>query len=1008
VTTYQFFGGDMDVATNYQPNTGSLPTAGDTVTTVANAQPGFLDNASLTIGTFNNTDLIAISDSAGLTVTTYNDTGETAISGKGNLTVNGDYTANSVHISDAGSQLVVNGTLTVSNGGTISAQGLYVSNGATETWSKVVLAGSVASPLLVDTSASIEVSTSLTFAGGDLTVTNGGTATIDPDLTMSSGSMIIGVLQTTGPSPAAATLKGNLSLNGNAGVSVHTHGTLTVQGNFSADNGGGASILGGTMVVHGSTGMSIGVNGFGVVSLQLGGQLTVDAGNIDVGVNATSGSVGHLAIDGAGSQVNYNGTIITIGDGGDGRLDVVDGATQTFGELDVGKQATSGTADTPSLVQVSGVGSTLTLNEDLFVGMAGHGEVDVVNGAVLNFSRVNGESISLGLNANSSGTLMVSGAGSQVRAVGNLVINVGDDGTGLLSLQKTAVLYAFNMIVGSGGAGEVDVNASTLNVTNFLKVGSGGLASLIIENGGQVNVTTESIPSLMAIGTNGDTGLVHVNNGTLNAFDLNIGGTEGSGSLEIGQESVVTAAIVEGKTGLIEDSGDLFLRDNSTINGTVVVPTSVVGIVNADSAKGVNITGTGAFQISSGATLQINIFGTENVSIQFEGDEARLEIGGGETINGTLQNLEITDSIRFDGLNVTSAQIIDNGFGTLLQITSTNTGPIDYSVSGDLSGAQFSISHVGSDSIVTLTNLNVPSLNPPPPAGTTSDMFLRDGTGSFEIYNLGNNAILAAYPLGQVGQDWQFVGLGGFNGADTADMILRNSGTGAFEVYDISNNNITGAGSLGAVGLNWQFGGFGDFSSRSGETDMILRNISSGALEVYDIASNRLTSAYSMGAVGLNWAIAGFGDFSGNPNETDMIMRNSNTGALEVYDIANNALTSAYSMGAVGLDWQVAGFGNFSGNVNETDMILRNSNTGALEVYDIANNALTSAYSMGAVGLNWQVGGIAADSSAGTSSQVAQLVQAIAGFGGGAADSSNAAPIADTSEQTLLATPQHA
>src|SRR3954454_8494471 len=82
--------------------------------------------------------------------------------------------------------------------------------------------------------------------------------------------------------------------------------------------------------------------------------------------------------------------------------------------------------------------------------------------------------------------------------------------------------------------------------------------------------------------------------------------------------------------------------------------------------------------------------------------------------------------------------------------------------------------------------------NPPAPAGTSADMILRHGAdGLYEIYDIGNNAILGAAFLGQVGLDWQFVGLGGFYGTDTSDMILRNSGTGAFEFYDISNNNIT-------------------------------------------------------------------------------------------------------------------------------------------------------------------------------------------------------------------------
>src|SRR5207245_10077924 len=108
--------------------------------------------------------------------------------------------------------------------------------------------------------------------------------------------------------------------------------------------------------------------------------------------------------------------------------------------------------------------------------------------------------------------------------------------------------------------------------------------------------------------------------------------------------------------------------------------------------------------------------------------------------------------------------------------------------------------------------------NPPPPAGTTADMILRGSNtspavaGQYEIYDIGNNAILAGYQLGQVGTDWKFAGLGGFFGSDTTDMLLRNSTIGGFEVYDISNNNITNAAFLGTVGLNWEVAGFGDFN----------------------------------------------------------------------------------------------------------------------------------------------------------------------------------------------------
>jgi hypothetical protein len=64
--------------------------------------------------------------------------------------------------------------------------------------------------------------------------------------------------------------------------------------------------------------------------------------------------------------------------------------------------------------------------------------------------------------------------------------------------------------------------------------------------------------------------------------------------------------------------------------------------------------------------------------------------------------------------------------------------------------------------------------------------------------------------------------------------------------------------------------------------------------------------------------------------------------------------------------------------------------------------------------LDWQLGGLAADPPSGAMGGAdanAQLVQAMAGFGGGsgAGESLNTAPLgADTSQPPLLTAPQHA
>ena len=57
-------------------------------------------------------------------------------------------------------------------------------------------------------------------------------------------------------------------------------------------------------------------------------------------------------------------------------------------------------------------------------------------------------------------------------------------------------------------------------------------------------------------------------------------------------------------------------------------------------------------------------------------------------------------------------------------------------------------------------------------------------------------------------------------GRTKTDMLMRNDKTGQFELYDISNNHLTSAAPMGQVGLEWSVAGFGDFSGNANETDM--------------------------------------------------------------------------------------------------------------------------------------------------------------------------------------------
>jgi hypothetical protein len=96
-------------------------------------------------------------------------------------------------------------------------------------------------------------------------------------------------------------------------------------------------------------------------------------------------------------------------------------------------------------------------------------------------------------------------------------------------------------------------------------------------------------------------------------------------------------------------------------------------------------------------------------------------------------------------------------------------------------------------------------------------------------------------------------------------------------------------------------------------------------------------------------------------------------------------------------------FGNnrgIHGTAGASGLVLRNVHTGNSRSTTSPNNQITGAALFSQVELDWQLdGGFAVDSPSG--SIVAQLVQAMAGFGGsrGAADGLNAAPLGSYTSQ---------
>jgi hypothetical protein len=795
----------------------------------------------------------------------------------------------------------------------------------------------------------------------------------------------------------------NVSVTSSANVTVNSLGTgttdfLTIIGPsvFTTLQGTGTSANFGTIFIEDGSALEVNTgtfDNFGTVALE----------GISNNTNFIIGPSGFVRLAGGGSiEFSPNGHNFIAGNNSSAELinedNDISGSGTIFGEIFTNDgiiETNNNLGAGVMRIWGSGAGGGSFDNEgSMFVDAGGTMVLGIFTSTIAN------DGIIQFLGTNSSQAKMEISGDLTIRSVGGQILLQGPD-------------PANDFIVSDG-------NAATLNLDGGTLSGGGTV--------GDANLTV-NIEQGTVVNANGGTLIFNTSTNTIG----NVGTMEATNG------------------GLLEIDGPL----NNT-NGMIVASGGTVSI------DGVVSNGSGMVSIGLDGTLELLGEGSITGNVNFTGTDARLFLDlGGSQISGNVSGAAGGDSFDFQLVQFASgvqAAWQQNGATGTLSLVNNGSTLATLTLAGQYATSDFVAMSDGHNG--TLVDV----LNPAPAGGTTADMIMRHGAdGVYEIYDIGNNAILTAYPLGQVGSNWQVAGLGGFNGADTTDMILRNSNTGGFEVYDISNNNITNAAFLGTVGLNWQVAGFGDFSSTPGQTDMLTRNSNTGAFEVYDISNNQITNAVSMGTVGLNWQVGGFGnfsslgesdmilrnmttgglevydisnnqitnaafigtvglnwqivgtgDFSSMPEETDLMMRNANTGAFEVYDIANNQIMSAFAMGTVGLNWQVAGFGPMSG-AGTSDMVLRDANTGAFEVYNIANNQLTTAASLGSVGLDWQVGGFAVDPASGpmgsSDSSNAQLVQAMAGFGGssGAADGMNPALGADASQQQqFLTSPQHA
>lgn len=550
--------------------------------------------------------------------------------------------------------------------------------------------------------------TGASFVGGGGLVGGTGTFTLN-DGTLTTGALVVAQVNATGTfnqSGGSVTVNGFLTVGEGAGSS----GTYNLSGGTLTS---GNTIIGAALLAEPSNGvgvfnqiggsfetgfLNVGGGGF---ALKGTGTYQLDSGDLVVNVNMVLGNNvggnGMFYQTGGTVQVNgtdpiFHGLFINSGSyslsGGSLEIasnlivaDVASGSfTQTGGTLDVGGRINvgkdAGVTGTFTMYTTPGGTASAAL---MTVGDAGTGSVSISGGSLAVTSATAGteQSIVLGRQAGSSGSIIMSGTGS-LSAAGILLLGESGSGYVIQSDSSSVTVAGLRLGQATGSFGIYTLDGGTLDVTSFgavagrTRVGLAGDGTFN-QNGGTHTTTALEIGGTTFAQGSGGNGVYNLNGGTLDVAGGTVfvrpgGAGSGSGTLNVAGGSL-TAALIDNKDTVNYSGGAITanVSNNGTFNVSGGAPRTLTGNFANNSPTTLNVAASTPFTITG--NLSQNTGGTivANANVIVGGDYTNVGFDSG---NGFDRRAGVSGSGQIQGLNASQTITATSNPGAL-----TNTGP---------------------------------------------------------------------------------------------------------------------------------------------------------------------------------------------------------------------------------------------------------------------------------------------------------------------------------------------
>jgi len=324
----------------------------------------------------------------------------------------------------------------------------------------------------------------------------------------------------------------------------------------------------------------------------------------------------------------------------------------------------------------------------------------------------------------------------------------------------------------------------------------------------------------------------------------------------------------------------------------------------------------------------------------------------GETNTLSQTDMQIMDALGWDpqalpvsasGLNfVATADFNNDGMSDVLW-DSTNGTPTIWLMNGTSLSSASSLPDIGNSwQIVDIGHFDG--------AGTDADILLENSGGTPVIWLMNGTSISSGAALPTVGTAWHVLGAADFSGNGFSD-ILWESTSGTPAIWMMNGTNIVSGAALPNLGSAWQFLATADFNGNG--NDDILWESASGTPAIWMMNGTNIVSGAALPNLGTAWHFLATADFNGNGNADILWESTSGTPAIWMMNGTN-------IVGGAGLPniagWNFVGTGDFNGDGN-ADIVWQNG--GTLAIWLMNGTTISSGAALASPGSGWHLLGLA-------------------------------------------------